>query len=221
MEPAGIMRCIDFDRVIEGVDERGFTERYLLTAGSMRDFDFDDRILRVMIRRGDNKGMARSEVTRELIVKDGRACCGESLREGESVSGLEEADLVIREPTVLDDGVRVVEEEHMVESLLVEGKYGEEDVVNGITNGFEMGDFRMDVNGDVEVGEGVDCGEHKSVSGTSFEENTDVVEMEIVVEERVIGHLIDYEMVDSQWDNTEGVMSIDSIVESRRDNISI
>jgi len=86
MELAGVFRCIDFDRIVKGVDERRFAEGSLLAAGCMWDLDSDDSVLRIMFRRCDNERMAGGEVACFLIVKDGRACGRESLREGESVS---------------------------------------------------------------------------------------------------------------------------------------
>jgi len=78
----------------------------------------------------------------------------------------------------------------MVQGLFVEGEYSEEDIVYGIADGHELGDLRMDVDGDVEVRE-VEEGrifllEEERMSGTAFEENTDVIKVEIIVEERVI-----------------------------------
>jgi len=66
----------------------------------------------------------------------------------------------------------------------------------------------VNVNDDIEIRKGeegiVKAREHESVSYTAFEEDVNIVKVEVVVEEGVILDFIEDEVVEGEGDNTEG-----------------
>lgn len=96
----------------------------------------------------------------------------------------------------------------MIERFFVEGKDMEERIVDSITYLGEIGDVRVNVNDDIKVREGeegiVKAREHESVGCTAFEEDMNIVKVEIVVEEGVILDFIEDKVVEGEWDDTEG-----------------
>lgn len=154
LELTGVVGMLDVDRIVEGIDKRGFAQRRAFASGQVGDFYADISVGEIgMGRRGNEEGVTGGEVTDIFIIKDGRGIW-ESVFESVSVSVFESGDIMIIEPTVFDEGLGVVKEEHMIKGFFVERKDMKECIVNCVTNLGKVGDVGVDIDGDIKVRKG-------------------------------------------------------------------